>query len=317
MKFKKILMIGFESGDLGAIEWERVRQMSDVHILVSKDNKEISAELAETDCLLVKLGAAVDKKMMECAPNLKFIGMFGTGYGKIDTASATERSITVCNIAGYSTDGVAELVFALILENIRDISRAKAQAKKGEYSDSSFSGYEIAGKNFGIVGLGRIGQRVASIASAGFNANVSYWSKNRKLQIESSSIKYRESVKDLLANSDFVSINLAHAPETEKFFGSDLISAFKENSVVVNLSPMALLDIDALALRLAKKDFTFILDHPDELTADQASLLSTHENCIMYPSIGYITDEATIGKKVMFVDNLANYLEGKPTNKVN
>ena len=317
MKFKKILMIGFVTDDLGTKDWERVRQMSDAHILIPKNSDTISAELAETDCLLVKLGATVDKKMMDCAPNLKYIGMFGTGYGKVDAVSAAEKGITVCNIAGYSTDGVAELVFALMLENIRDISRAKAQAKNGEYSERSFSGYEIAGKNFGVVGLGRIGQRVASIASAGFNANVSYWSKNRKLQIESSTIKYTENVKELLSDSDFVSINLAHAPETEKFFGRDLISAFKENSVVVNLSPMALLDIDALAARLAKKDLTFILDHPDELTKEQAGLLSKYENCIMYPSIGYITDEATIGKKVMFVDNLESYLEGRPTNKVN
>jgi len=317
MKFKKILMVGFGTDDLGAKEWERVRQMSEAHILIPKDSEKITVELAETDCLLVKLGAAVDKKMMDSAPNLKFIGMFGTGYGRIDTASASEKGITVCNIAGYSTDGVAELVFAFMLENIRDISRAKVQAKKGEYSEDSFSGYEITGKKFGIVGLGRIGQRVASIASAGFNADVSYWSKNRKLQIESSTIKYEENVKNLLSNSDFVSINLAYTPETENFFGSDLISSFKENSVVVNLSPMELLDIDALGARLAKKDFTFILDHSDELTAEQASLLSTYENCIMYPPIGYITDEATIGKKVMFVDNLVNYLEGKPTNKVN
>lgn len=317
MKFKKILMIGFGADDLGAADWERIRQISDAHMLIPKDSKEITAELAETDCLLVKLGATVDRKMMDCAPNLKYIGMFGTGYGKVDAVSATEKGITVCNIAGYSTDGVAELVFALILENIRDISRAKKQAKNGEYSDGSFSGYEIAGKNFGIVGLGRIGQRVAAIASAGFNANVSYWSKNRKPQIESATIKYRETVKDLLSNSDFVSINLAHTPETEKFFGSDLISEFKKNSVVINLSPMALLDIDALAQRLANKDFTFIFDHPDEITKEQAHLLSKYENCIMYPSIGYITDEATIGKKVMFVDNLVNYLEGKPSNIVN
>jgi len=317
MKFHKVLMIGFEEGTLGSVEWNRIKDLSESHVIVPKDSEKILGELVDADCLLVKLGASVDKQMMDAAPKLRYIGMFGTGYGRINTAYASEKGVTVCNIAGYSTNGVAELVIGLILEHIRDISRAKISALKGEYSESSFSGYEISGKNFGIVGLGVIGARVAAIASLGFGANVAYWSRTRKLAAETGNVKFVDNINRLLANSDFVSINMAYTPETANFFSADLISSFKTGAVVVNTAPMELIDIEALCTRLAKKDFYFILDHSDELSAEQAMQLSQYENCIMYPPIGYITDEATLGKKVMFVDNLQNYLNNQPTNKVN
>ena len=91
-----------------------------------------------------------------------------------------QRKITVCNIAGYSTEGVAELAFGLLIENIRELERAKVQARKGDYSEASFQGFELKNKKFGIIGLGRIGGRIAEIAKNGFGADVSYWSKNRK-----------------------------------------------------------------------------------------------------------------------------------------
>ena len=317
MKFQKILMIGFEEGNLGALEWERIKGLSEAYIMITKDSEKILDELVDTDCLLVKLGASVDKKMIDMAPKLKYIGMFGTGYGRIATTYASEKGITVCNIAGYSTNGVAELTIGLILEHIRDISRAKNNALKGEYSEDSFSGYEISGKNFAIVGLGQIGARVASIAARGFGANVLYWSRTRKTDIETNNIKYVVDIKDMLRNSDFVSINMAYTPETSGFFSEDIISSLKKGSVVVNTAPMELINIDDLCTRLQKKDIYFILDHSDELSSEQAIQLSKHDNCVMYPPIGYITNEATLGKKSMFVDNLQNFLNNQPTNKVN
>jgi phosphoglycerate dehydrogenase-like enzyme len=317
MKFQKILMIGFEEGNLPANEWTRISKLSDNRIMVPKGSDEIDVELRDADAVLVKLGAAVDKDMIDRAPNLKYIGMYGTGYGRIDTEYARGKGITVCNIAGYSTNGVAELAFALILEQIRDVSRAKIQAHNGEYSEDSFSGYEIQGKKFGIVGLGRIGMRIAEIASHGLGADVLYWSKTRKPEKETDRILYRSDVKALVSETDFLSINMEYNPKTEGFFTSDLINAIKPGAVVINLSPMELIDIEALTARLAKKDITFILDHSDELSADQAKQLSQCEKCVLYPPIAYISDESTLGKQSMFVDNLQNFLEGHPTNKVN
>lgn len=316
-KFKKILMIGFEPGNLGIEDWKRIDKLSREKILLAKDSPEIIDNIVNADCLLVKLGATVDKDMIIKASNLKYIGMFGTGYGRIDTKYATDRGIAVCNIAGYSTEGVAELAFALILEYVRDVSRANIQAKVGNYSEDSFNkGIEILGKTFGIIGLGRIGSRIGEIAMNGFNAKVIYWSRTRKKKHEKNGIKYKD-ISILLKESDFISLNLAYVPETKIFLNSERINDIKPGAVVLNLSQNELVDLDALEKRLSKGDIIYILDHSDELTEDHAKILAKYKNCIMYPPIGYVTLEATKAKLKMFVDNLENYLKGKTTNRVN
>jgi len=317
MKFQKILMIGYEKDNIIEKEWERIETLCDELIIASNDSDEIEANLSGADCLLLKLGAGADKNMIDKAPNLKYIGMFGTGYGRIDTDYATSKGITICNIAGYSTEGVSELVFALILEHVRDISRAKIEASQGNYSETGFSGTEISNKKFGIIGMGNIGSRVSQIASNGFNANVVYWSRTKKPNVENDKVVYQKDLKTLIQECDFISLHLPFTADTEKFINEELINAIRSGAIIINTSPMELVDIGALKKRLQKNDITFILDHSDELTKEQAEQLAQYKNCIMYPPIGYITNEATLKKQSMFVDNLQNFLNGNPTNKVN
>lgn len=316
MRFEKILMLGYDKQALEQKQWQRIEKLAKSCILLPNGSPEISGHFATTDCLLVKLGATVDKKMIDSMPKLRYVGMLGTGYGRIDAVYAASKNIAVCNIAGYSTESVAEFVFAVILEHLREIERAKKQAREGKYSEEGFKAYEIKSKVFGIIGLGRIGGRVAEIASGGFGADVLYWSRKRKENFEKKGIKYRE-LDVLLKESDFISLHMALNKETNLFLNESRIQRIKPGAVVVNLSPMELVDMPALVKRLNTGDIHFILDHSDELTEADAKLLSAHKNCIMYPPIGYITKEATSAKREMFVDNLENFLKGKPTNKVN
>lgn len=184
MKFKKILMLGYSKGDLGEVQEKRLAILGQKIVMLQKDSKDISPIYRDSDCLLVRLGASVDKKMIDDAPKLKYVGMLGTGYGRIDTEYASKKGITVTNIAGYSTEGVVELVFGTMIEHIRELERAKSQARKCDYSEATFEGYEIRNKKFGVIGLGRIGQRVAQMALKGFDAQVFYWSRNRKKDLE-------------------------------------------------------------------------------------------------------------------------------------
>jgi len=316
MKFKKILMLDFNPSNLEQTYWDRIDQLTQEKILIPRDSPEVPRHLATTDCLLVKLGAKVGKETIDSTPNLRYIGMFGTGYGGIDDSYAASKGIAVCNIAGYSTEAVAELAFGVILEHIRELERAKSQARKGDYSEATFQGYEIKGKVFGVIGLGRIGGRIAEIALNGFGADTRYWSRNRKKKYEDKGIRYVE-VDTLIPDCDFLSVNLAYNKETEQFLDRARIQKIKPGAVVVNLAPMELINVDGLEERLKAGDITFILDHSDELPAAQAKRLSKYKNCIMYPPVGYTTAEATLTKQAMFVDNLENFLKGTPTNKVN
>ena len=188
--------------------------------------------------------------------------------------------------------------------------------RKGDYIDiPRFPVYEIKDKNFGVIGLGRIGSRVAELALA-FGAHVSYWSKNRKPELEAKGIKYQE-IDNLLSQSDFISLNLSLNKETEGFLNEHRIKKIKSGSVIVNLAPNELVDFDALKNRMAGGGIVYIADHTDEMSAELLKELSQYKNCILYPPIGYQTKEATALKQEIFVKNVESFLKGSITNKVN
>jgi phosphoglycerate dehydrogenase-like enzyme len=311
MTLQKLVCVGFSGTELADEYWEELDKLAGSHVKVPTE--DIVAH-KDTEALLVKLGAKVDKNVIDQLPNLKYIGMLGTGYGGIDTEYAAGKGIAVTNIADYATEGVAEFTFGVLLEYYRDIAKARNQAKAGNYSDD-FTGGEIKGKKFGVIGLGDIGKRIAQLAQA-FGADVSYWSRNRKEDIEATGINYSE-LDDLLANSDIITLNLALNPETENIITADRIARIKYHSIFINPSPMELIDFNALLNRLNKRDMIFMLDHSDEMTEQQLKALQPLDNCIVYPAIAYLTKEASQLKQQIYVDNVKNFLNDAPTNKVN
>jgi glycerate dehydrogenase len=317
MKFKKILTIGINESALSPEYWKKIDSLAEKRISLSKDSTEIKMHLADTDCLLANPFAfKVEKEHIDAAPKLKYIGALSTAFGKIDYMYAATKGITVCNIPGYSTESVAEFAFGAILEYMRDLEKSKQLAREGNYSAiPTFPVYEIKGKKFGVIGLGRIGARIAELALA-FGADVRYWSRTRKNEFENKGINYQEADK-LLSECDFISLNLAFTKETEHFLNEVKISKIKPGTVIINLAPNELVDLKALEKRLAKGDIVYIFDHTDELTPEQAKNLSKYKNCIMYPPLAYATKEAKIIKQEIFLGNTENFLKGKPTNKVN
>jgi len=315
MNFKKILTIGIDKSALDSAYWQRIEASAEKIINLAKNSSEIKDELADADCLLTGFGVIVDKEVIDSAPNLKYVGVLATAYGKVDIAYAKGKGISVCNIPGYATGAVAEFVFAVILDHIRDIERGRKQAKEGNYSEAGFSAIEIKNKVFGILGLGRIGSRVAEIA-LGFGADVCYWNIERIKEFEAKGVKY-ENADSLIPKCDFLSLHFAQVKDTENFLNEERIMKIKKGAIVINTAPMELVDIDALEKRLEKGDITFILDHSDEMSQEDIKKLSKFKNCIIYPPIAYVTREARIGKQEIFVGNIENFLKGSPTNQVN
>ena len=305
MKFRRILVTGFNRSDLNENVWARIQKNT---------NKIIFKPEADVDCLFAKFNK-IDKKFIDSLPQLKYIGLLATGFGTVDIAYAKSKKIVVSNIPGYATESVAEFVFGLILEHIRDLEKAKLVGRQSDYSGNGFSACEIKRKQFGIIGLGRIGRRVAEIA-LGFGAKVSYWSRNRKKDMEKKGIKY-ELIDELIPKCDFLSLHLSKTKETEGILNKKRINSVKKGAVVVNVAPMELVDLSALANRLKKGDITFIFDHPDEMEKKDVEKLAKYKNCIVYPPIGFVTNEAIALKKEIFVSNLENFLNGHPSNQVN
>jgi glycerate dehydrogenase len=313
MKLQKLLCIGFSGNELEDNYWQEIDALVGSRVLIANsleigDNKD-------ADTLLVKLGAKVGKETIDMFPNLKYIGMLGTGYGGIDTTYAASKGITVTNIADYATEAVAEFTFGILIEWCRGVYRALDLATNGIYEDDDHPGMEIKGKKFGVIGLGHIGLRTAELAQA-FGCEVTYWSRTRKPDAEAKGIKYQE-LDDLLVNSDIITLNLALNPETEGVINADRIKKFKTNAIFINPSPMELIDFKALVTRLKQNDMEFMLDHSDEMTVEQLKELKELHSCKIYPAIAYLTREASQLKKHIYIDNLKSYLDGKSANKVN
>ena len=316
MKFKKTLTIGISKFALDPIYWEKVKAFTEKIVILDKDSPEIKKELVDADCLLTGFGIIVDKETIDGAPKLKYIGILATAYGRVDIDYTRSREIIVSNVPGYATEAVAEFVFATILDHLRDTEKGRKQAKEGNYSEAGFSAIEIKDKVFGILGLGRIGTRVAEIA-LGFGADVRYWNIGRRKEFEKKGIKYEDADK-LIPRCDFISINFAQVKDTENFLNEERIKKIKKGAVVVNTAPMELVNIDALAARLNDGDMTFIFDnYSDEMSPENIGKLSRFKNCIIYPSIAYITKEARIAKQEIFVNNIENFLKGAPINQIN
>lgn len=316
MKFKKILAYNIgRSKNLDPQSWEKIESLGNKLIFIPKDDPKLRKELVDTDCLLVAFGTNVTKADMDSAPQLKYIGVLATAFGKIDVAHAKKKKIIVSNLKGYSTESVAEFVLAAILEHIRGLGEGKKRGKSGNYSEVGISAIEIKDKIFGIVGLGTIGSRVTEIA-LGFGADVRYWSRNRKNNFEKKGVKY-ETFENLISKADIISINLAQTKDTEKIFNSKVFQKVKSGTIIINTAPMELINIDGLGQRLKNNDITFILDHSDEMTKEDLAKISKYPNCIIYPPIAYVSKEAAENRKRIFIQNIEAFLKGKPVNVVN
>ena len=300
MKFRKALLVNITQDNLDPIYWKRLDGLIERKVMLPKDSLRIQEELADTDCILTGFQIDVGKKEIDTAPNLKYVSVLATAYGKIDTDYARKKGIVVTNVPGYSTESVAELVFAVILEKMRDVARAKKQASQGNYLEDGFQAREIKGKIFAVLGLGNIGGRVA---------------QHRKKDLEKLGIKFQD-VDTLIKEADIVSLHFAETSETKHFLNRKRINSIKPGALIVSTVPNEITDLDALEERLKKKDITFISDHSDELDPKDAKRLSKYENCILYPPIGYISDEARIAKQEIFIGNMESFLKGKPQNQV-
>lgn len=311
MKFNKAVLVNIPETHFDKKYWDELNSLVEQRVSLTRDDPRLMEELKDCDCLLLGFQVPVGQDILDAAPNLKLINILATAYGKVDLLASSKRDIPVCNLAGYSSESVAEFIIAVILHQIRNLQEGLRRAEAGDYSFEGIKAREIKNSNFGVIGLGSIGNRVGEIAS-GFGANVSYWSRTQK----NTPFQYQE-LNDLLRSCDFISLNVAEAEETKDLLNSDNIPLIKPECVLVSTVPPSIINTQALAERLAKNDLTFISDHADEEGESELKLIKDFSNCVLYPPIAFLSDEARIAKQETFLANMKGFLEGKVINKVN
>lgn len=313
--FTKALFINFKEGEIEPKYLDRITKLFGSHQFIARDDGKLAEALKDTEAIFAKIFTKIDKEVIDTAPNLKYMGVLATAFDAIDAKYARSKNITVCNLGGYSTEAVAEFFFAALFENIRDLERAKQQARQEDYSLDKFMGMDLKGKTLGVVGAGQIGSRVAEIG-LGLGMKVNYFSRKNKPEIENKGAAKKE-LDEVLSESDFVSLNLALNKETEGIISKEKIALLKKGCVFINLAPPPLIDQEEMMEKADQREITFIFDHSDDLDPALAKKFLETKNVVVYPPVAFRTNEANTARWETFVSNIENFANGNPQNVVN
>lgn len=316
----KITVLDGHTLNPGDNPWTSIEELGELTVHDRTPPELIVGRAIDADIILTNK-VPIDAEILAQLPNLKFISVLATGYNIIDTATCARRGIPVSNIPIYSTDAVAEFVFSLILDFAKRPALHSSLAISGEWENSpdfcfwqNPHFHELAGKTMGIIGFGRIGQRVGELAAA-FKMNILAHSRSQSAQAP---FPFQwASTEEILAKSDFVSLHCPLTPETEGMISAASLTKMKATSFLVNTARGALVDEQALAVALnsghiagAACDVVSAEPiHPD-------NPLLTAKNLTLTPHIAWAAIEARQRLMTITADNIAAFLAGKPIHTV-
>jgi D-3-phosphoglycerate dehydrogenase len=252
---------------------------------------ELQAVLADADALVVRSATKVTPALIEAAPRLRVIARAGTGVDNVDLPAASARGIVVMNAPGANSISVAELAMAFILSLARPIPAADAAMKAGKWEKKKFAGTEVRGKTLGIVGLGRIGQEVATRARA-FGMEIVAHDPFISVDVAAQLGAKLASLDDVCAQADFLTLHLPVTAGTRGLLGAERLAACKRGIRIVNTARGELIDEVALAdaLRSGQVGGAALDVFSKEPPADWA--LAQLPNVIATPHIAASTGEA-------------------------
>lgn len=303
----------------GDLSWEGLSQLGNCKVYERTKPAEIYERIKHAQAVITNK-AVIDALLMERLPELRYIGVTATGYNVVDVRAAERKGIVVTNIPAYSTDSVAQLVFAHILNIVNRVDLHASSVRSGEWANSADFAYwkspqtELAGKTMGIVGFGRIGRRVAVIAEA-FGMKVIF--NNRSQVKDAPSGMHQTTLEQLFAESDMISINCPLTAENSEFVNSDLLQGMKPTAILINTGRGGLINEGDLAKAL--NEGTIAAAGIDVLSTEPPmhdNPLLTAPRCFITPHIAWATLEARQRLMDITTENLKCFLQGKPQNVV-
>ena len=275
---------------------------------------------ADADIVLTNK-VVLDRKILESLPRLKYVGVLATGYNVVDIDAAAERGVVVTNIPAYSSDSVAQMTFAHILNITNRVAHYAEMNKNGRWTENPDFCYwdtplpELAGKVLGIIGLGHIGSKVARIARC-FGMDVFALTSKESASLPEGIQK--TTLDGLLAISDVLTLHCPLNDETRNIICAETIRKMKRGAIIINTGRGPLVNEDDVAEAL----------HSGHLGAYGADVLSTEPpaaanpllhapNAYITPHIAWATKEARIRLVDIAANNIRAFLDGKPENVVN
>ncbi len=274
-------------------------------------------ERAENAEILLTNKVPLNRNTLQNLPKLKYIGVTATGYNIVDIAAANELGITVTNARNYSSNSVAQQVFAMILSFSNRLAEHASFEKWASQPDFCYynnSLTELSGKTVGLIGFGNIAQKVAQIALA-FEMKVLV---NKRTPLESPIIGITEvDIATLLASSDYISLHCPLTTENEEFMNAAAFVKMKKTAILINTARGGLINEEDLKLALDSGEISGA--YLDVLTVEPPNkehILASVKNCKISPHIAWASFEARKKLIEIVFENLKSFLEGKPQNVI-
>ena len=253
---------------------------------------ELLAKVADVEGLL-QVGHIIDEELLSKAPNLKIVSNVSVGYNNFDVEAMKKYGVLGTNTPGVLDDTVADLVFGLILNVARRLSELDRYVKEGQWKPSDLEelfGTDVHHKTLGIIGLGRIGQKIAKRAALGFDMQVSYYNRSRNREAEEAYGAIYKSMEDILTDSDFIILMVPLTEETKNLMTLEAFKSMKSSAIFINASRGATVDEAALfeAVNTGIIKGAGLDVFVDEPVASDNFLLS-HPRIVTLPHIGSAT----------------------------
>ena len=280
---------------------------------------EIPAAIGDCDAVVVNK-ARITAQIMDACPNLKFIGLFATGYNNIDTVAAAARGIVVCNVPGYSTQSVAQHTFALMLHFASRVDEYAASVARGDWANAStfsylsFPSHELCGRTLAIYGYGNIGRKVADIGRAFGMKVIATVHSPRPAE---DGVEFVD-VNELFSRADYLSLHCPLTEETRHLVNAQTLALMKPTAYIINTARGGVIEEDALCDALNSGRLAGAgIDVLDTEPMRPGHPYLTAKNCYITPHVAWGTLDARSRLITMVAENLKAYEAGKPINKVN
>lgn len=281
-------------------------------VVLEKDQKaELREEIKDADAIVVRSGVKVTPELLSHTNTLKIVGRAGAGYDNIDVDACSKDGIVVMIAPTGNTNGVVELTIGLLFALVRHIPKADSTMKDGVWAKKNLKGTELKDKTLGLVGLGKIGGRVAEIAqSLGMNVLALVKNKNKKRDIHFKG-EFVDSLDDMLPRVDFLSLHVPFNQHTKHMIGSEELAKMKPSAYLVNTARGSVIDENALytALKDGKINGAAVDVYSEEPASKDDFPFVELDNVIATPHLGASTAESQSNVSRIICQNLIEALE--------
>lgn len=315
----KIVVLDGYTLNPGDLSWNKVAQLGELTVYDRTRPEEIVGRAIDADVVLTNK-CVITAMVLKQLPQLKYIGELATGYNNIDVAAARKQHITVTHIPAYSTDSVAQAVFAHLLNVINETALYAEEVRGGKWRNAKDFCYfrqplrELSSLTLGIVGLGHIGMRVANIAHA-FGMNVFAYTSKNAAQLPEGIRK--TTMEGLLAVSDVLTLHCPLTMENKEMINTETLRKMRCGAILINLSRGGLVCEEAVATALHEGHLrAYCADVLTEEPPKNEHILLREPHAYITPHIAWATVEARQRLLNICIKNLENFIAGQPQNEV-